>query len=229
VTQEGIDQPERVPDARVVGCAQAKPRQIQELQAHEPTDGEIFPVAVPDHNAPAHRGLARRGHAQVVAVAQRVGEELQLEAIALVLVHDAGQGHVRAGGTERVAVHALDLRPEAVAGHDETQVADLRAAGGGPVDLVEDAIPEGDPQPARTQRGADQILGARGPGRRDAGPAEGLHQLLPTTLPSLSIPRRTASMAVVHACSVPVVVLFASFSPKDSAALSPRAVSVSVS
>src|SRR5205807_1995852 len=68
---------------------------------------------------------------------------------------------------QRVVLVALDLRPEpARPGDDEAEVADLRDVDPRVVDLVDDAEAEGEPQPRRTQRGADHILGTARPARR---------------------------------------------------------------
>ncbi len=103
----------------------------------------------------------------------RVGEDLEDQAVALALVHDLGQGDVRPGRAARVVVGALDLDPVAVVeADDEAQIADLRAAGRGPEDLVDDAEAERRPEAARALAGGrDEVLGAGRPGRCDAGPA----------------------------------------------------------
>ena len=62
-------------------------------------------------------------------VPKRVRRYLQFQAISFTLVHDAGERDIGLGERELVSRDTFDLMPFGPAGDDETEVADLRAAG----------------------------------------------------------------------------------------------------
>ena len=105
----------------------------------------------------------------------RIGQDLLLDAVAALHagVHQAEGGHAVGDGCDPGAGMALLLRQESPgAGHDQAQIADAGLVIAGIVDFVEDAVAEGEPDPAaREQGGAHPALGAGGPARLDAGPA----------------------------------------------------------
>ena len=107
-------------------------------------------------------------------VARRVGADAQRQGEARMAMRHGGERNARRRRVERVAVQPLDLDPEArTVAHDEAEVADLRDVDARVVHLVDDAAPEGEPQPRRPHGRTDQILGTGRPGGRDAGGAEG--------------------------------------------------------
>jgi hypothetical protein len=108
-------------------------------------------------------------------IAARIGGDAQPQRVALVRVHDLDRRYPRRQQVQRVVLVALDLRPEpARPGDDEAEIADLRDVDARPVDLVDDAEAGREPQPGGAQRGADHILGAARPGRRNPGSAGGV-------------------------------------------------------
>src|SRR5439155_7273502 len=110
-------------------------------------------------------------------VAPRVGGDAQLEGVAGVPMGDLYRRDARRQQAQRIILVALDLRPEPVgAGDDKAQVADLRGVDPRIIDLVDDAEPQGEPQPGRPQRGADHVLGTARPGWRDPGSAGGVFE-----------------------------------------------------
>ena len=107
-------------------------------------------------------------HEQHITLARRRDAQRELEA--LVPVHDAHRRYSRRGKRQGVAVHPLDLHPEAApVGDDDAEIADLRNVDARIVNLVEDAAADGEPESRRTERAADHLLGAAGPGGREAG------------------------------------------------------------
>ncbi len=93
-------------------------------------------------------------------IAQRMDEKLQLEPEAVAFVNDTRQRHAGLRCRDRIAVRPLEFRPAVRTGDDEAEVADLRMTGRRPVNLVDDAVPEGRPDTARSQRRRDGVLGA---------------------------------------------------------------------
>ena len=97
-----------------------------------------------------------------------IGADPQREYVALVSMH----GHDRRdpGPHEsdfRLCV-ALDLAPKpGSVRHDEAEIAHLWRIYARPIDLVEDAAPDREPDPARAVRGPDGVLRAARPGRID--------------------------------------------------------------
>ncbi len=115
------------------------------------------------------------GHLLDQHLAARIGDDLLLDAPAPVLrrVEQVIGRHAVLEHADLVVGVALLLGEIAVRGGDEE--AEVARAGGIDariVDLVEDAVAEREPQPARRRAGgADAHLGARRPARRAAGPA----------------------------------------------------------
>src|SRR6267378_2783396 len=96
-------------------------------------------------------------------VAQRVRQQLE--------------GERREAGARReqpVTALPLQIDPAAVADQIEPQIADLRLARRGPIDLVHDAVSDGGPKPRAAEGGGHKILVARAPGGRDPRGAESL-------------------------------------------------------
>ncbi len=99
-------------------------------------------------------------------VSHWIGHELQHQPVAFALVDDLGQRHIGRRDGDLVDAFALDLDPAEGPRDDEAEVPDLRRSGRRPVDLVDDAVAERDPDAARADRRRHQILGARCPGRQ---------------------------------------------------------------
>ena len=112
------------------------------------------------------RALAGEAEGDEHDVAQRIGREFQLQPVAFALVHDPGQRHVGRRDGDIVEAVALDLDPAERARDDEAEIPDLRCAGRRPVDLVDDAVAQRDPDAARAERRRHHVLGARRPGRQ---------------------------------------------------------------
>ena len=104
-------------------------------------------------------------------VAQRVRRNLQLKTIPLPLMHNPGKRDIRLGERQPIAGDALHLVPVGSAGDDETEIADLRSAGGRPIDLIDDPVSDGRPNSAGPDRRRDHVFRARCPGRRNPWPA----------------------------------------------------------
>ncbi len=136
---------------------------VEAARAQVRGEQRVEPEALPDELVGDHEH-----------VAQRVGQELERELVVLALVDDPRQRRMRRVGHEPVAVDTLELEPAVGPRDDEAEVADLGLAGRRPVDLVDDAVAERDPEPARAQRGRHHVLRARGPGRRVPWRAERL-------------------------------------------------------
>ena len=79
-------------------------------------------------------------------VAQRVWRKLQFKAISLTLMHNPGKRDIGLGERKLIAGDAFHLVPFGSAGDDETEIADLRSAGGGPIDLIDDPVSEWSPR-----------------------------------------------------------------------------------
>jgi hypothetical protein len=99
------------------------------------------------------------------------GDTLQFQAIFFTLVRDAGERDIGLGKRELVSRDTFDLMPLGPAGDDETEVADLWAAGGWPIDLVDDPVSKCCPDTTGTERSGDHVLGTRCPGGRNPRPA----------------------------------------------------------
>jgi hypothetical protein len=111
---------------------------------------------------------------QHVAVALRRDPQRELEA--RMPVYHLHRRDAGACGGEAVVGVPLHLGPEAVAiGHDEAEVADLRQVDARVIDLVHDAVAQGEPEARGADGGADDVLRAAGPARRNAGGARGSH------------------------------------------------------
>jgi hypothetical protein len=85
---------------------------------------------------------------------------------------------------DRLAV-ALDLGEESFSvSDDEPEVADASLVNTWIVDLIDDAVTDGKPDPAAlAERGADPVLGARGPPSRNSGPPGRFDHLVPLKAP----------------------------------------------
>ena len=81
---------------------------------------------------------------------------------------------------DRLAV-ALDLGEESSpVGDDEPEVADASLVNTWIVDFIDDAVTDGEPDPAAlAERGADPVLGARGPPRRNSRRPRRFDHVLP--------------------------------------------------
>ena len=108
----------------------------------------------------------------------RIGNDVLVYLIAAV-ERDVPQ--VKCGNTVRHQRHARECMPlflgavRRAVGHDQSEIARARRVDARVVDFVEDAVAEREPDATRrAERGADAALGARGPARRDAGPARGV-------------------------------------------------------
>src|SRR5215472_14320307 len=97
-------------------------------------------------------------------VSARVGNHFDHQAVSVALMSDLRQWHAIFRYGDLIAVDALDLKPAGWSCHYESEIANLRLTGRGPVDLVEDAVTQRDPYPASAERGRHYVLRARCPG-----------------------------------------------------------------
>jgi len=106
-------------------------------------------------------------------VARRVGENLLLDPIAALpaRIRQSIRGDsLREILLDRLGVPLLFREEPTGTGHDQSQVSSAREVRVGIIDLVEDAVAEGDPDPAGScRRAPDPALGARCPPGRDSG------------------------------------------------------------
>ena len=98
-----------------------------------------------------------------------VGADPQGQLVAQVAVDSSDRRDAGALVADLMVGIALDLAPEPrVIGHDEPEVPDLRPVHVRPVDLVEDAAPDREPDAARVVGRPDGVLVAARPRRCDA-------------------------------------------------------------
>jgi len=84
-------------------------------------------------------------------ISARIGRYSQTQQIAGMRVYDLESGHSRRNRANAVIAVPLDLGPETFSiGNNESQVADLGKINSRPVNLVDDAITEGEPEAGRT-------------------------------------------------------------------------------
>jgi hypothetical protein len=102
---------------------------------------------------------------------KRVRNNLDLQSICLAFVNDSYQGHVTFRKRNQIAVDAFHLEPAEWSRDNKAEISYLRLSGCGPVNLVDDAVTQGDPHPRDAERGRDHVLGAGSPGRPNTGSA----------------------------------------------------------
>ena len=148
--------------ARVVAHAAAL--QMRREQRVDLQTGEQLLVAL---DANMHQ------HDRIMGVADDLAGEA-VAAFGVAVAHAHGEG-VRVDVLELVEHVAAFFMEESLAiGDEELHVADLRAVDGGAVNLVEDAVRDGEPDFAGGGvGGADGVFGAGGPSGFEAGRAEG--------------------------------------------------------
>src|SRR6266403_2128831 len=118
--------------------------------------------------------VAVKSEAHEQYVAQRVRQQLEGELIVSAVVRDGERRKAGARREQPVTALPLQIDPAAVADQIEPQIADLRLARRGPINLVDDAVSDGGPKPRAAERGGHKILVARAPGGRDPRGAESL-------------------------------------------------------
>ena len=137
--------------------------------------GAVVPAGTSQVWRDNHHQAIRPGnletHQQHIAL--RIGQHLEAKFVVIAMMRNGQHRPVRAGRRQRVVAHALEIEPvrgagRAVADQVEAEVAHLRLAGGRPVDLIDDAVPDCCPQARTAERRADVILIARAPGRRES-------------------------------------------------------------
>lgn len=98
-------------------------------------------------------------------IAQRIGTDAQMQLETRMHVGDLDGRHAGFGELHPAGFQALDLHPEAVAvADDKAEIADLGDVDARVIHLVDDTVADGEPEPGRTQRGADEVLVAARPG-----------------------------------------------------------------
>src|SRR5579864_1880920 len=112
----------------------------------------------------------RKAHEQHIA--QRVRKQLQSELVILAVMHDRRCRLSWSRGDQPVTAFAFQIDPAAVADQIESEVANLRLTCRRPIDLVDDAVSDGGPEPGTAECGGDEVFITRTPGRRDSRRAE---------------------------------------------------------
>ena len=119
--------------------------------------------------------LAFQRHVDEQHIARGIGAHAQGQRKTRMTMRDHRQRYTRRRHHDVDIAQTFDLDPEARAvAHDEPQIAHLRNIDAGKIHLVDDAVPEREPDPRRPQRSADQVLVAGRPGGRNAGRAKGV-------------------------------------------------------
>ena len=106
----------------------------------------------------------------------RIRRDTQTEFETLMFVNDLDCRNSRGRHPGPVIVQALDFDPEAFPVRDDkSQVANLRNICARVVNLVQDAVAGGEPEPSGSQSAANHVFGAACPGWGNSGMAEGMH------------------------------------------------------
>src|SRR6185312_3717866 len=94
-------------------------------------------------------------------ITQGIGEDLQGQLIVVPVMHDVESRKRRTGSEEAIAAGALQIDPAPLTHEVEAEIPDLRLTGRRPVDLVDDAVADGCPEPRAVERRGHKVLVAR--------------------------------------------------------------------